>query len=107
MDHNRRSACCPHRTQDFNNRLLRSCIHRREWLIHQIQIRLLHQSPCQKSALLLAPGKLTDLTIRKLTDANLLKRPASRLTVTPTNTAIKPDTIVITRRTVPTGSPLG
>lgn len=29
------------------------------------------------------------------------------LILTPTNTAIKPDTIVITRRTVPTGSPLG
>mgnify|MGYP003336235468 FL=1 len=29
------------------------------------------------------------------------------LILTPANTAIKPDTIVITRRTVPTGSPLG
>lgn len=30
-----------------------------------------------------------------------------RLVLTPSDTAIKPDTIVITRRSVPTGSPLG
>jgi type II secretory pathway component PulJ len=29
------------------------------------------------------------------------------IVLTPTNTAIKPDTVIITRRSVPTGSPLG
>ena len=49
--------------QHGHNGRFRGGIHPREGLIHEVKVRLLRQSAGEKYALLLASGKIRDLTI--------------------------------------------
>ncbi len=64
-----------------NDRRFSGSVHAHERLVHQIQIALLRQCPGEKDPLLLTPGKIADLPVRKGKHFNLFKAFASDLPI--------------------------
>lgn len=68
MNHNGCFASLLHLPQNLDDGFFRRCVNCSKWFVHKIKIGVLHQGSSQKSALLLATGQLTDLSMRKFAD---------------------------------------
>ncbi len=73
MDNNDGASLVTQRLQQFENDPFGGSVHARHRFVHEIQFGLLSQRASQENSLLLAAGKLTNLTFGIILHANALK----------------------------------
>ena len=74
VDHDHSLARGAQRLEQLHNGALGRGVHPLKWLIHKVDLRVLHQGAGQKGALLLAAGKLGNLAVGIVGHAHLGQR---------------------------------
>ena len=84
-------ATLPQILQQANDGCLSGGIHGSEGFVHQVEIRVLDERTGKECALLLAAGKLADLAVREIRDADPVERLHGRILVAASDRAAPTD----------------